>query len=292
MKRTSLTIVKRYISLTKPGVLLGNVLTVPAGFLLASTGRPDFGLLAGTVAGMTLVIAAACALNNYFDRDIDAVMARTKSRVVASGALPGRNAVIFSLVLLAAGLVVLTLTTNWLVVILATVGFIDYVFFYGMLAKRQSVHGTLVGSISGAVPILAGYAAVSGRIDAGAILVFAALFFWQMPEFYSISIYRRSEYKAAGIPVISVVKGVRRTKAEIFFYTAAFVAATLLLRPLGHVGDIYLLVMALAGAYWLRLGFMGLKTSDNDRWARRMFHASLNILLLFCLMIAIGNRLP
>lgn len=293
MKKTSTsTKVRQYLSLTKPGVLFGNVLTAAAGFLLASTDNIEVSALVGAVVGMTLVIGAACALNNYFDRDIDQIMERTKGRAVASGAVNGRGAVIFSLLLLAASLAVLAVYTNWLTFWLAAAGFIVYVFFYGMLAKRLSVHGTLVGSVSGAVPILAGYTAAAGRIDAGAILAFAALFCWQLPEFYSIAIYRKKEYQAAGIPVISVVRGVKRTKIEILAYTAAFVAATLLLVPFGHTGAVYLIVMAAAGAYWLRLGIRGLRATNNDRWARQMFHASLNVLLLYCLMIAIGPHLP
>lgn len=277
---------KEYYSLTKPGVLYGNAITAAAGFLLASRGHVNGWLFIALCVGTTLVIASACVLNNYLDQDIDAKMARTKTRAIVAGKVRGRDAVVLSVVLGLLGLAVLICYTNWLVVVIGIVGFIDYVVLYGMLSKRLSYHGTLVGSISGAAPILAGYCAVTGRIDLGAILVFAILFFWQMPEFYSIAVYRQKEYKAAGVPVISVVKGIATTRRQIFFYTAAFVAAALLLGIFGYAGYVYLAGMALLGAYWLWLAVKGLRTKNSDVWARGMFRFSLIILLAFCALIS------
>ena len=179
-----------------------------------------------------------------------------------------------------------------LVEIIGIIGFIDYVVLYGMLSKRLSIQVTLVGSISGAVPILAGYVAVTGTIDLGAVLVFAILFLWQMPEFYSIAIYRRKEYKAAGVPVISVVKGSEHTRLQIFFYTVAFVVATLLLGIYGYAGYSYSVMMALLGAYWIWLGLKGFRAKDIEMWARHMFRFSLIVLLAFCAMISIDSLLP
>lgn len=286
--------IKRYYSLTKPGVLYGNALTAAAGFLLASAnkGRLDIGLFLALFAGTTLVIASACVFNNYLDQDIDKIMARTKKRALVEGTIKGPNAVIFATSLGIIGLLTLYLFTNLLVVIIGIIGFVDYVFLYGMLSKRLSVHGTLVGSISGAMPILAGYTAVTGIIDAGAIIVFLILFFWQMPEFYSISIYRLNEYKAAGIPVISVARGVEHTKKMILLYTFAFVISTLLLTAWGYTGLIYLIVMGTLGLKWLIIGISGFGVTDNDAWARKMFRFSLVMILALCLMLPVGAILP
>ncbi|HEX5447608.1 MAG TPA: heme o synthase [Candidatus Saccharimonadales bacterium] len=284
--------IRLYYSLTKPHVMAANAITAAAGFLLASNGHVRWGLFLALFAGSSLIIAAACALNNYLDRDIDSKMERTKQRVMVRGELSGRSAVTFSVVLLVLGVVCLALWTNWLVVAIGLAGFIDYVWLYGAWSKRRSIHGTLIGSISGAVPILAGYVAVTGRLDAGAALVFAVMFLWQMPEFYSISIYRRAEYKAANVPVISVVKGVNHTKIQIFVYTVAFVLSTIMLTAMGYTGYTYLAVMAALGIYWLWLAYEGLRTADSERWARRMFKFSLNTLLIFCLMISINWLLP
>lgn len=279
---------KDYYSLTKPGVLYGNAITAVAGFLLASQGNVNVWLLIALTVGTTLIIASACTLNNYLDQDIDAKMARTKKRAIVAGVVPGSHAVILSIILGVVGLAILVLYTNPLVVAIGVIGFVVYVWLYGMLSKRLSIHGTLVGSVSGAMPILAGYCAVTGVIDAGAIIVFLVLFLWQMPEFYSISLYREKEYSAAGVPVISVVKGARHTRVQIFFYTAAFVIATALLTAFGYTGYIYLVVMMALGGYWLWLATKGLRIaeSESDAWARRMFRFSLIILLAFCGLIS------
>jgi protoheme IX farnesyltransferase len=278
---------KEYYSLTKPGVLYGNAITAAAGFLLASHGHIQIWLFVALCVGTTLVIASACVLNNYLDQDIDSKMARTKNRAIVAGKVAGNRAVIFSIVLGLLGLIILLRYTNLLVVAIGIIGFIDYVVLYGMLSKRLSYHGTLVGSISGAAPILAGYCAVTGSIDIGAIIVFSVLFLWQMPEFYSIAIYRQKEYKVAGVPIISVIKGVRVTRIHIFFYTLAFVIATLLLFAFGYTKYSYLIIMGLSGLYWIWLALQGLRAKDSDAWAYKMFHYSLIILLVFCLMISV-----
>lgn len=285
---------KKYYSLAKPGVLYGNVITGVAGFLLAAGYFRTFPvvLFFATIVGMTLVIASACALNNVFDRDIDAMMERTKTRAVPHGDIPVRNATIFALVLGLIGLAILVLWTNWYVVGVGIFGYVVYVWLYGAFSKRKSIHGTLVGSISGAMPITAGYLAVSDRIDAAAILVFLALFFWQFPEFYSIAIYRRKEYAAAGVPVMSVIKGVPSTVRQIGIYTVLYVASTLLLTLLGYTGWIYFVAMLALGLYWIRLYHDRQKLADTDAWARRMFHFSLIALLALSAALSVGALLP
>jgi heme o synthase len=283
---------KLYLTLTKPGVLFGNALTAAAGFLLAVRGNPDPLLFLALVIGSTLVIASACVLNNYFDRDIDSLMSRTKTRAVPAGLIPGRNAVIFGIMLGILGFAILYLYTSILVVLLGLIGFVDYLYFYAMLGKRKSMHGTLVGSISGAIPIIAGYVAVTNAIDPGAIIVFLILFFWQLPEFYSIAIYRHDEYKKAGVPVISVVKGIKSTIKQIFIYTILFVAATLLLYTFGYVGITYLVVMAILNLMWLWIAFQGFSAADKNAWARRMFRFSLITLLVFSALISLTGIVP
>jgi len=265
-----------------------------AGFALAAGyfGRFDIWLFAATILGMTLVIASACVLNNFLDQDIDRIMERTKTRAVAAREIPGRNAVVFSIVLSVLGIAILALRTNWWVVGIGVFGFVVYVWLYGAFSKRKSIHGTLVGSISGAMPIVAGYVAVANRFDVAAWLLFLMLFFWQFPEFYSIAIYRREEYKKAGVPVMTVVKGVQNTKIQIFIYTVLFVVSTLLLTLFGYTGWIYFAIMALLGVYWIRLGAQGLTAKDSDAWARRRFHFSLIVLLALSGALSIGALLP
>lgn len=286
--------VKQYYSLTKPHVTYGNVLTTVAGFLFAAGYFHHFRIwvFLATIAGTTLVIASACVLNNFLDQDIDRIMERTKTRAVASGEISGKNAVIFSITLGIIGMLMLILWVNWLVVTIGVVGYVTYVWLYGALSKRRSIHGTLVGSISGAMPILAGYTAVSGRIDTAAILAFLMLFFWQFPEFYSIAIYRKNEYKAAKVPVMSVVKGVKSTQVQILIYTILFLICAVLLSVFGYTGYTYRIVMLIAGTYWVLLAGQGIKHAfDNqktDKWARKMFHASLVMLIILSIALSLG----
>jgi len=166
------------------------------------------------------------------------------------------------------------------------------VWLYGAWSKRQSVHGTAIGSVSGAMPIAAGYAAVSGSIDAGLIIVFLLLYFWQFAEFFSIAIYRKKEYEAAGIPLLPIVDGTRATVLRIFVYTVLYVITTLLLPALGYTGWVYVGVMLLAGLYWVTIAYEGFRVTDSSEWAKKMFRISLFMILLLCFMLSVGPVLP
>lgn len=281
-----------YYRLIKPRVMYGNLITTIAGFLFAADGNMDWGLFAATTIGTALVISSACVINNYLDQDIDAKMTRTQSRPLITGQVSPGGALIFGIVLGILGLATLIAWTNWWVVGVGIFGFVTYVWLYGALGKRKSVHGTLVGSLSGAAPILAGYVAINPGLDAAAVLLFLTLFFWQMPEFYSISIYRRQEYAQAGIPVSAVVRGVAATKRQIFFYTILTVASMLGLAVTPLASLTYLTVVLAFGAYWLQLAAEGLVTTDNNAWARRNFHFALIILIVFSLIISLNPWLP
>jgi len=281
-----------YYQLTKPGVLFGNALSAAAGYLLASRGHVDVLGFIWLCIGTTLTIASACALNNYLDQDIDAKMPRTKKRAAWIQTVGAKNAVVFAAILGAIGFAMLVALTNWWVVAIEIIGYIDYVWLYGAWTKRKTWHGTAVGAISGAAPILAGYAGAINGIDLGGVLVFLVLFVWQMPEFYSISIYRQKEYAAAGVPVISVAKGIRFATLHIFSYTVLFVLFSLLLSVTGYTGITYTIIMTAAGVYWLWLGAQGLRKNDPDAWARRMFKFSLVALLVFCAVISVDAWLP
>ncbi|HKX24448.1 MAG TPA: heme o synthase [Candidatus Saccharimonadales bacterium] len=284
---------KAYYELTKPGVTYGNAISAVAGFLFASHGMVDWAMFFWITLGTTLVIGSACALNNYLDQDIDAKMERTQKRAKLIQTVGSRNALLFAIAIGFIGFAVLAAFTNWWVVLVEVIGYFDYVVLYGMWSKRKSVHGTLVGSISGAAPILAGYAGAAGGIDLGGWLVFAVIFVWQMPEFYSISIYRRKEYAAAGLPVSGVVRGVKRTTQQIFVYTFLFVLFSVGLWSFDYADSItYIAAMGVAGLYWLWLGWQGMSAKDPDAWARRMFKFSLTALLLFCGLISIDAWLP
>ncbi len=283
---------KAYYQLTKPGIIYDNVLTAVAGFFLAAKGHIHLALLLETALGTSLVIAAACVYNNYIDRNIDKKMKRTEKRALVTGQISPRSALLFATVLVVAGFLVLVSFTNKYVIGAGLVGFVDYIALYGYF-KRHSTVGTVVGSISGAMPIAAGYLAVSGRIDAGAVIVFLMLVTWQMPHFYAIAMYRSADYAAAEVPVLPVVKGMRMAKVQISAYIVAFILACAALTVFDYAGYVYLAVMLLAGITWLARGLQGFKTGTDDvRWARKMFFFSLMVILVLVAATATGSVLP
>jgi protoheme IX farnesyltransferase len=285
--------IRTYYYLTKPGIIYGNVLNATSGFLLAAIGARSLpvGLYLATIVGTSLVIAAGCVYNNYIDRHIDEHMARTKKRALVTGKIPGRTAMVYATVLVIVGFTVLAVWTNWLVVAVGALGFVDYVVLYSY-AKRRSVHGTLVGSISGATPPVAGYVALTGHLDAAAIILFIMLVLWQMPHFYAIAMYRLKDYTAAGIPVLPAKKGLHHTKVQILLYVIAFTLAALALTVWGYTGYVYAVVMTVVCVGWLRLALRGFHTVDDAKWARKMFFFSLVVTLATTVMIPAGALLP
>jgi len=286
-----LNTLKTYYHLTKPGIIQGNLLNTAAGFFFASTGHINLWLFLSVMAGTALVIASGCVFNNYIDQGIDLQMARTKKRALVTGKVSDKAAIIYSTILGLSGFIVLALFTNWLTWLLGVLGLYFYVVVYGF-AKRKTVHGTLVGSISGALPIVAGYTAVTGHIDTAAVLLFIILACWQMPHFYAIAIYRLKDYKAAGLPVLPIKKGLTETKWQIVAYIMAFILACQALTYTGYTGYIFSFVMVILGAIWLFKASQGFKAFDDKIWARNLFFFSLWVILGLDLMLAVGARLP
>jgi protoheme IX farnesyltransferase len=272
-----------YFYLTKPGIIIGNLITATGAFLFAAAGGVDGGLMLATLAGIALVIASACVANNYIDRDIDARMERTRWRALASGKIKTWQALAFAGSLGYAGFLLLAAFTNTLTLWLGVLAFLDYVVFYG-IAKRRSPWGTLVGTVAGALPAVAGYTAVTGQMDGAAWTILAILTFWQMPHFYAIAIYRLDDYRAAGLPVWPAKYGIESTKANILGFIIIFAGVAALLTVLGYASAIYLAGMMAASAVWLRLAH---SYQDDKSWARSMFKFSLIVILAFSFLISL-----
>lgn len=279
---------KAHIVLTKPGIILGNIVTTVGGFALASRGYLDYGLFLFTLIGLSFVIASSCVFNNYIDRHVDAKMARTKNRALAQGAISSKNALIFGTLLGLIGAGVLFFYTNILTLSIALAGFFIYVVPYSF-GKYRTSQGTLIGSIAGAAPPLVGYCAVTNSFDLGAFLLFLIVVLWQMPHFYAIAIYRFNDYNRAGVPVLPVTKGMHVTKVHMVFYTVAFIVAALLLTVFNYTGYVYFTVAALLGLAWLWLCMKGFKATSDARWARQVFLFSLIVITGLCLAMAIDT---
>ncbi len=279
--------IRAYYYLTKPGIIYGNSINAAAGFLLASAGHIDFLLFVETLAGIGLVMASACVFNNYIDRNIDDKMARTKNRALVKGDIAVNSALAYGVMLGILGFTILAFYTNQLTVWLGVIAFVDYIVFYGV-TKRKSVFGTIVGSIAGALPPVAGYTAVTGHLDGGALILFLIYALWQMPHFYAIAMYRYDDYKKAGLPVLPVVKGTRAAKVQVLAYITTFILACSLLTVWGYTGYIYLAVVGLAGLYWLWLGIKNYNKLSDKMWGKKMFLFSLIVILVLAVMLSVG----
>ncbi len=279
---------KHYYLLTKPGIIYGNSLSVIAGFFLASKESFNPLLFVATLVGIGLVMASGCVFNNYIDRGIDKKMERTKKRALVTKMIPVKNALIFGTILGILGFGLLYVYTNLLTTFIAFIGFFFYVIVY-TFSKRKTVYGTVLGSISGAVPPVVGYTAVTNNFDLGALLLFLLLVIWQMPHFYAIAIFRLQDYKEAGIPVLPIKRGITFTKIEIVGYIILFLLTIPFLTLLGYTSYIYLIVMFTLSFIWLLKGVKGFRTKDNTLWARSLFKFSLIILLALCVMLSINN---
>lgn len=288
---TTQNVFRTYYSLVKPGIIRGNLITATAGFLLASKTDIDARLLLATLAGTALIIASGCVFNNYMDRSIDKKMARTKKRALVQGIISGRNAIAYAIVLGVLGLSVLAVLVNVLTAVIGLLGLFFYVIVYGYW-KRRSTLGTVVGSISGAVPPVAGYTAVTSQLDAAALILFLILVCWQMPHFYSIAIYRRKDYATAGLPVLPVKKGMHLTKIYILLYIAGFTAVASLLTVFGFTGYVYLTMAIALGLAWFWKGLAGFKVTDDVHWARGMFFFSLLVITVLSATISAEALLP
>lgn len=277
---------KLYYQLTKPGIIYGNAITAIAGFLLASRNNVDPKLFIAMLVGLSLIIASACVFNNYYNRAMDAKMERTKNRALAKGSIATRSAIFFAIILLTLGVITLYFHTTNSALFAALLGFIVYVFIYTPL-KRRTVYGTLIGAVAGATPPVVGYTAITNRLDAGAIILFLILVFWQMPHFYSIAIYRLKDYATAEVPVLPIKSGVHATKIQILIYIILFILAAASLSYFKFAGYTYLSVSMLLGLAWLGYAVRGFKVSDDTLWAKKMFRYSLVVITLLCVIIPI-----
>ena len=283
---------RSYLQLIKPGITLSNTLSGLAGFFLAAS-AVGFQLPAfiGAIGGIASVIASACVVNNIIDRDIDTRMKRTSKRAVVRGEINVPRATVFAIALGLIGFTLLLTLTNVLTFVLGVIAWLWYVVIYG-IAKRTTPFSTLIGGVPGALPPVAGYTALTGSIDLAAILLFAVLFFWQLPHFYAISIFRQSDYASAGLPVWAVRYGVKSAKVQILVSAVLYAVAASLLAVFGYTGIIYFVLSSALSLYWMYKGIALYRKVDDVKWARAMFGVSLMVLVAMILLISIGGYLP
>ncbi|MGC8491326.1 MAG: heme o synthase [Syntrophobacteraceae bacterium] len=282
--------IRDYIDSAKPGILAGNLVSTAGGFFLASRGRIDTEALWATLAGVCLAVASACVFNNCIDRKLDGKMKRTRNRALARGALSVRAACLYATLLAIPGAALLGAAVNLLAAAIVSAGFIIYVGIYSLHLKRTSIYATLVGSLAGAAPPLAGYCAVTNRFDSAAALLLVIFIVWQLPHYYSIAIFRLDDYAAAQIPILPVRRGTAVAKRHIVVHILAFTAAALMLTVCGYTGYGYFAVTAASGLAWLFFAWSGRTAPDERLWAKRLYVCSLLAMLVLSFMMSVDYR--
>lgn len=281
--------IKDFLALIKIGIVNSNLITTFTGLWLALhfTGQSflkNLDIVFFTVAGSSLIIAGSCSINNFIDRDIDPMMERTKGRPTVTGKFLPTKVLFLGILLIGLGTLFL-LFTNITAAIVGMIGVFSYIFLYTMWSKRQLVSNTIIGSISGAVPPLIGWTAVDPHIGSVAWSLFLVMFIWQPPHFYALAMRRAEEYRAAGIPMLPVVKGFATTKKHILVWVAALLPVPFLLTSLGIP---FLILATVLNIGWLVLGILGYKIKDDIKWAKLMFVYSLQYLtIIFVAMVIV-----
>jgi len=240
-----------YVALTKPRIIeLLLITTVPA-MVLAEGGWPDTWLVIATLIGGTLSAGGANAINNYFDRDIDVVMRRTSRRPLPRDAIPASSALWFGIVLGVIGFLWLWLFVNLPAGLLATAALLFYVLVYTMALKRSTPQNIVIGGAAGAVPVLVGWAAVTGGLAPAAWLLFGIVFCWTPPHFWALAMRYKDDYASAGVPMLPVVVGEQRTTWYILGYSLLLTAVSLLLWPVAPTGALYPIAALILGALFV-----------------------------------------
>lgn len=282
---------KDYLALTKPGIIMGNLLAAGSGFFLASGGQVDWLLLVAVLAGTSLIIASGCTFNNIIDSDIDSRMDRTNRRPLVVGSVGKLQAAIFGTITGLLGFLCLYYLTSVTAFYFGVLGFFVYVVLYSLYYKRQSVYGTLVGSISGACPPAIGYIAVTGHCDLGSGIVFALFCIWQIPHSYAIAVYRFDDYHAANIPVLPQVKGIAAARWHIILYIIAFMLTSLLLTIYGYTGYLYAIVMSVLSLYWLYITAVKYDKIPNKEWGKKSFLFSIITITSYSFLVSVDAHI-
>lgn len=278
---------KRYLQLAKPGIIFGNLITLTGGFLLATHREIGFEylpLFVYVMIGVALMIASGCVFNNIYDKDIDNSMTRTQKRPLVTGDISIIQATIYGSLLLILSCLVLYYLVNLLTLWIIIIGFIVYVGVY-TVSKRLTIHATVLGGISGAIPPVAGYTAVVNALDYNALALFLILFFWQIPHSYAIAMLYMDNYSKVKLPMLPLVKGITYTKKIILFYLVLFVVSCALPGLLGSADLLSFVVCMLVALFWLYKSVLSYKKDTDRIFAKTVFKFSIIVITAICLTI-------
>ncbi|HUA73848.1 MAG TPA: heme o synthase [Solirubrobacteraceae bacterium] len=273
-----------YLELTKPKVQSLLLLTTITTMYVA--GDPSPLLVFWTCLGGYLSAGGAGAVNHWFDRDIDAQMARTATRPIPSGRVAPRSALIYGCTLAGLSLLELSLAVNPLAAVLSFSGFLGYVFVYTVWLKRRTPQNIVIGGAAGAVPPLVGWAAVTGSVSGTAVILFFIVFFWTPPHFWALSLLMKGEYEKVGVPMLPVVRGEAETRRQVLLYSVLLYAVTQLPFCAGGFGAIYLVASLVLGLGFIAGAVRLYRRADRPSALRLYLYSLAYLALLFCSMVA------
>ncbi len=284
-----------YVALTKPRIIeLLLVTTVPT-MILAAQGLPSVGLVVATLIGGSAAAGSANTLNCVLDRDIDAVMNRTKRRPLVTGEVSPRAAVVFGVLLGVFAVAWFAVLVNVVAALLSLAAILLYVVGYTMVLKRRTPQNIVWGGIAGYMPVLIGWSAVTGSLAWAPVALFGVIFFWTPPHYWPLSMRFRRDYAQAGVPMLPVVAGDVRVAIEMLAYTAAMVASSLVLVPLAGMSWVYTVVAVVLGL-WFGAQVVGLLVRARRPGAKlgemKVFHHSITYLTLLFVAVSVDPFLP
>ena len=273
--------IRIYVALTKPRVIeLLLVTTVPA-MILAAEGMPSLGLIAAVLVGGALAAGGANTINCWIERDRDQVMRRTRNRPLATGAVEPTAALVFGIVLEILAFALLWTTANLLSACLALVATLYYVFVYTIWLKPRTTQNIVIGGAAGAMPVLIGWAAVTGSLAAPAWVMFALVFVWTPPHFWALAVRYKDDYAAAGIPMLPVERGIPAATRQIFAYSWVVVAVSFTLGLTTTVGPVYLVVAGVLGIMFIGGAWQLMRNPDPTRAIRFFGFSNVYLAALF-----------
>ena len=276
--------------LTKPGIIVGNILNSFAGFFLASkiySNSVDLLDLTIVILSIILIIASGCVFNNIYDRDIDKLMQRTKNRPLVLGKISVNLSFFYGLILAIFGFSILYYFGNILSFVTAIIGFLFYAVIYTIFLKRNSIYDIHVGSISGSIPPLIAYFFVSNEVDFESIMLFIIFSLWQVPHSLAITLYRMEDFKKANIVIMPLKKGIHNTQKNIIFYMIVFFVSAVILFRSDFVGLFYLISISIASLYWIYYYFKGV--TPTEKWSKKILSLSILVIFIFDISLVINR---
>ena len=283
-----LQFVSDYIALTKPPIISLLLVTAIGGMFLAARGVPDLLTLLLVCVGGALGAGGANAINHYLDQDIDAMMARTARRPVPGNRVRPLMALAYGIGLNVLSFGVLFYWVNWLAAVLTLAASLFYVLVYTGWLKRSTPQNIVIGGAAGSIPPVVGWVAVAGTFDLPALYLFAIIFFWTPPHFWALSLLIRQDYERAGVPMLPVVAGEKKTVENIFAYSLVLVALTLVFAATGAVGGVYLGAAAILGLVFVWAAWRLLRNQERKKARNLYLYSLLYLALLFGAMMADG----